>query len=34
MNTHISILEFLIISVVSVLGYAVIKAFYQTYIKK
>jgi len=34
MNTHISILEFFIISVVSVLGYAVIKAFYETYIKK
>lgn len=34
MNTHITIAEFILISVVSIVGYAVIKAFYQTYIKK
>jgi hypothetical protein len=30
MNTHITILEFLVISVVSVLGYVLIKTIVQT----
>lgn len=34
MGTHISIGEFIIISVVSIIGYAFVTAFYQTYIKK
>ena len=34
MNTHITIFEFIVISIGSILSYAFIKAFYQTYIKK
>ena len=34
MGTHISLLEFVIISVVSLVGYVVVKSFYETYIKK
>lgn len=34
MGTHITIAEFILISTVSILGYAIGKAFYQTYIKK
>jgi hypothetical protein len=34
MGTHITIFEFIVISIGSILSYAFIKAFYQTYIKK
>jgi hypothetical protein len=34
MGTHISIGELFIISVISIIGYAAGKAFYETYIKK
>jgi len=34
MGTHITIAEFILISGLSILGYAFIKAFYETYIKK
>lgn len=34
MGTTITIAEFILISVFSILGYVVLKAFYQTYIKK
>jgi hypothetical protein len=30
MNTHITILEFLVISVVSVLGYVLVKTIFET----
>jgi hypothetical protein len=33
MGTHITILEFLVISALSVLGYAVVKAAYETWFK-
>jgi hypothetical protein len=34
MGTHITIAEFILISVGSILGYAVIKAAYDTWFKK
>jgi hypothetical protein len=33
MNTHITILEFLVISVVSVLGYVLVKTIFEHYFK-
>ena len=34
MGTHITIAEFILISGLSILGYAFVTAFYQTYIKR
>lgn len=34
MGTHITIAEFILISLISIVGYAFVTAFYQTYIKR
>jgi len=34
MGTHITIFEFIVISIGSIFSYAFVKAFYETYIKK
>jgi hypothetical protein len=34
MGTHITIIEFVAVSAVSIIGYAFIMAFYETFIKR